>query len=437
MLLMALITIALIVYSVINFKNAVFLVSSVFVLQMHLTAGVVNFRMFYVISLFQIIAFLINKARTSRKLKYPLLLAFPCLFATIGYILSSVYGVCKPYAEILLSSICLFGYPVVLFYTIRTRSDLHTFLRFILYFFLVIGVYAVIEEITRYNIYSQFIDTMDANKGYFGGVHEKVRYGLRRCNSLLAFCSTLGFTSSITFFVLLYLRVNKIIINKRIENILFFLMPLCVLLSGTRSQFIVFATCLFPFVLWNKTYNTKIFRAFVVIAFVCLAIFAEYFGEVAESMMFSNEIGGSSTEMREVQLEICMIFFNKSPIWGFGDGYLMKYVQPYYPALHGAESIWFRLMVDYGIVGCITFLMIVLGCIIWLFRYDKRFIFIPLAYLIGKTFSIVVGIELTYLLIICILFQKISILYGLGKTAHEYNKHKKLLRVRRMRSVVR
>lgn len=437
MLLMALITIAVIVYSVVNFKNAVFLVSSVFVLQMHLTAGVVNFRMFYVISLFQIIAFLINKARTSRKLKYPLLLAFPCLLATIGYILSSVYGVCKPYAEIVLSSICLFGYPVVLFYTIRTRTDLQTFLKCILFFFLIVGIYAIIEELTRYNIYSQLIESLDAGKGYFGGVHEKVRYGLRRCNSLLAFCSTLGFTSSITFFILLYLRVNKIIINKRIENILFVLMPLCVILSGTRSQFIVFTVCIFPFIFWNKTYKTKIFKTLVIIAIVSLAMFAEYFGEVAESMMFSNETSGSSTEMREVQLEICMIFFNKSPIWGFGDGYLMKYVQPYYPALHGAESIWFRLMVDKGIVGCVSFVLIILGSIIWLFHYDKRFIFIPLAYLVGKTVSIVVGIELTYLLIICILLQKIYVLYGLGKRKNEYRKFDKLLRLRRMRSIVR
>lgn len=433
---MALITIAIIVYSVYNFKNAVFLVSSVFVLQMHLTAGIVNFRMFYVISLFQIVWYVVNYSTFFRIRRYPLLLIVPCVLATIGYLLSSYFGVMKSYAENVLSSICLFGYPVVLFHSINTKKDLNTFLKYILYFFLVIGVYAIIEEITRYNLYSNLIATMDASKGYFGGISDKMRYGLRRCNSLFAYCSTLGFTASITFFILLNLRANKIIIHKRVEDILFFLMPLCVLLSGTRSQFVVFAVCLFPFVFWNKVYNTNVFKALIVIAFVSLIVFAEFFGEVAESMMFSNETGGSSTEMRESQLEICMMFFKKSPIWGFGDGYILKNVTPYYPALHGAESIWFRLMVDHGIVGCITFLMIIGGCIIWLFRYDKRFIFIPLAYLVGKTVSIVVGIEMTYLLISCITLYKINLLYGLTNT-HERLQLERLFRMRHLHSVVR
>ena len=106
-----------------------------------------------------------------------------------------------------------------------------------------------------------------------------------------------------------------------------------------------------------------------------MIVFAVFISQVFNSMINPDEVSGSSTEMREQQLEICLYYMNKSPIWGLGKNYISKYVMPYTPELYGAESIWFRQMVDHGIVGCITYLGMCLCCLLWLYKYDKRFCF--------------------------------------------------------------
>lgn len=399
------------IYSLCNFKRAVYLTSSFFVLETHLSSGIPGVKLFYLISLFQLLVFVIMKRGHYDKIKYPLILLIPCIIATIGYFLSSYYGVSKMYAQILVSSICTFVYPIILFNIIKSKKDLKEFLSVLFFVFLIVAFFTLVESVTHRNIYSEFIDSYNVGEGYFGGVWEKQRFGIRRCNSLFAFCSTLGMVASFTFFIVFYLRINKIVISKKTENLLLVLMPICVLLTGTRSQYLVLAICMIPFIFWNKTYRSKTFRIMVFLGICLMIVFSVFIAQVFNSMINPDEVSGSSTEMREQQLEICLYYMNKSPIWGLGKNYISKYVMPYTPELYGAESIWFRQMVDHGIVGCITYLGMCLCCLLWLYKYDKRFCFIPLAFLVGKTVSIVVGIEVSYLLITCIVLQKISIFF--------------------------
>lgn len=98
-----------------------------------------------------------------------------------------------------------------------------------------------------------------------------------------------------------------------------------------------------------------------------------------------------------------------NPIWGFGKNYIWDYVKAQNYGLLGAESVWFQLMVDYGLMGVITYFIICLSCSIWLSKKSKILSFFPLAFLVGKTLSIVIGIELSYLLIVSILMYKTKI----------------------------
>lgn len=411
MLFMLLLSIVLMGYSLCDYKRAVYLTSSYFVLQTHLSSGIPGVKLFYLISLFQLLIFLTKKRGYFLKMKYPMLLLVPCIIATVGYFFSSYYGVSKLYAQIVVSSICTFLYPIILFKIIKTRKDLNSFLSILFIVFLVVGIFTIIEAITHRNLYSDFLYYYNVGEGYYGGYWEKQRFGFRRCNSLFAFCSTLGMVSTFTFFIVFYLRVKKIVIKRKIENFLLLLMPVCVILTGTRSQYVVFFICLIPFIFMKGTYKTKIFKVMVVFAIALMVVFSGFIDQVLDSIFNSNENSGSSAEMRQQQLEICLYYLNQSPIWGLGKGYITKYIMPYTPELYGAESIWFRQMVDYGIVGCITYLGMCLSCLVWLYKYDKIFCFIPLAFLAGKTISIVVGIEVSYLLVTCIILQKIYALY--------------------------
>lgn len=409
---MLLIAIVLLVYSYVNFKNAIYITSVILVLQTHLLSGIPGVRLFYIVALFQMLLFILNgEWIKSKNTHYPWLLILPCVFATLGYLYSSYRGICKPYGEIIVSSLCTFAYPILLYKEIRTKHDLRSFFNVFFIFWLVVGIYTIIELFTNTNIYSILVDQAGAAKGFYGGVEEKVRYGIRRCNSLFVFCSTLGMTSAFTFFIILYLRINKISFNKDIENILLFLMPICVFLCGTRSQFMVLAICLIPFVLTGKTYRTKISKVLTMIGVLAFFLFTNYWNQIFSSMLDNNLSGGSSLDMREGQLEICLFYIRNSPLWGWGKGFIIEYVMPYNPALYGAESIWFRQIVDYGYVGCVTYLSMCMAAFIWVWKYDKRFVFIPIAFVFGKTVSIVLGVEISFLYVTCIILQKIHTLY--------------------------
>ncbi len=436
MIFMLIITLAMMGYSIIDYKKAVYVTSCIFLVETHLTSGIEGVKSFYLISLFQMILFFAKNGKEFSKVKYPMLLLVPCLIASVGYIISSYYGVMKAYSQNIITSLCTFIYPIVLFKVIKTKKDLKEYLMVLFSFFFVVGVYTIIEAVTHYNPYSNFVQTYDLGEGYYGGYTDKIRFGIRRCNSLFAFCSTLGMLSAFTFFIVLYLKLRKIEINSILENLLLVLMPLCVVLTGTRSQYIVFCVALFPFFFWYKAYRSVTFKLSVIVGFICIIAFSAFWGDVLDSIFNSNDSSGSSADMREGQFEISLFYMKKSFIWGFGKGYIQKYVIPYNPALYGAESIWFRQMIDYGIVGCVTYLAMCLCSLIWIYRYDKRFAFIPLAFLVGKSISIVIGVEVSYLLVTCIVLQKIAVLYNLKSSKDEYIKYTQLLRMRSLRSVV-
>lgn len=414
MILMLFISIALMLYSLFDFKKSVYVSSIIVILQAHLSSGIPGVKFYYLISIFQLFLFggnYKNIRGRSKTQKYPMLLLIPCVLAFVGYMLSSYWGVCKPYAQIIVTSVATFLYPIVLFKCIKNKTDLVEFLSIFIVFFLIVGIYTLVEELTGRNFYSELISSMGIGEGYFGGVGVKMRYGLKRCNSILAFSSTLGLTASFAFFVFLYMRINRIFINRKVENLLLVLLPICVLLTGTRSSYVVFVIAIFPFLLWGRAYQSKIFRFLITLAVVAVIVFAEYWGVIIDSILDSNEAStGSSLDMREAQLDIALYFWQQSPIWGFGKNYITQYVIPNFPAMLGAESIWFRMLVDYGGVGCVTYLLMCIGTMIWVYKYDKRFIFIPLAFLAGKTISIVVGIEISYLLITSITLYKIKTL---------------------------
>ncbi len=305
---MFLITIFMLFYSMKDFNRAVYLTSAILVIETHLLSGIPGVKMFYLVALFQLFIYFtgIVKAKYfSEETNYPKLLLIPAVTTFIGYMLSSYFGVSKPYSEIIVTSITTFFYPILLFKLINSKEELISYLEVLLGFFLIIGIYAIIEEVTRQNIISIAIQKYSLAGGYVGGVSEKSRYGLRRCNSLLAYCSTLGMTSSFTFFILLYLRVNKInILSTKKENILLLLLPLCVLLTGTRSQYVVFAITLFPFFFWAKAYKSKAFKFLVVVAFASIILFFGFFEQILDSIFDSSEVGRSSEDTRQRQFDI-------------------------------------------------------------------------------------------------------------------------------------
>lgn len=90
-----------------------------------------------------------------------------------------------------------------------------------------------------------------------------------------------------------------------------------------------------------------------------LILFSGLFYDIAISIIDSDNSQEGGSELREIQLEICLQHFLQKPIWENGCNYIWEYVRLYHPMLMGAESVCFPTMVDYGLVGYINYLFIV------------------------------------------------------------------------------
>jgi len=367
------------------------------------------------ICLFQIFLFYFRQYNRRWQVndKYPAYIAIACLLASVGYILSNLFGVSKNYATTIVNCACYFVYPYILFRSIDDKEDLLLYLKMLIVFFAIVAGYALIELLSGTNFYSIFLNERGLAEGIMGGETAGERFGFRRCNSLLPYSSTLGMTSAITFFILMFMRVRGITIYPKLEMALLILLPFCVLICGTRSQMVNFVICLFPFVFWNQAYKTRAFKVLVVVFTVAAIALSSNLEMIYQSIVDSdNAQMGSTSEMRMEQWDICYKAAQQSPVFGLGKNYIWEHVRPKNPRLYGAESVWFQLVVDYGFVGCATYMLILLSCMFWMAKTNKRLVFMPLAFLVGKTLSIVIGIELSYLLISCIVLYKIATLYS-------------------------
>lgn len=411
---MMLIVLLLICYfSVTKYKKTTLFCAAVLLLQPHLASGIGNVKLLYLVCLLQIVLFFVKGYWKQRNHKYYPAIALISILSALAYLYSTYRGVMfhtLPVAA--MNSLFYFAYPYVVWRLIRTREDLVFILKSLLVFALVVGAYALVEASANRNFYSEFANNYGLVAGLLGGEDLGERFGLPRCNSVLPYSSALAMFSGTIWFIVAYMKVNEISFNKRIELFLLFVMPFCVLLGGTRSQMVFTAICMFPFLLYSRFWRSNVSRVAVVIIFVVMLFFSDYIFWIIDSIIHSDQARmGSSTELRQKQFDICYKYFVKNPIWGYGRNYIWEYVRAENPGLMGAESVWFQIMVDYGSVGCALYVALVGACVKWVSRYSLVFISFPLAFIVGKTLSIVIGVELSFLLIICIILVKMHIFF--------------------------
>jgi hypothetical protein len=179
---------------------------------------------------------------------------------------------------------------------------------------------------------------------------------------------------------------------------------------------------------------------YVIFALICVAIFFKLaftnlvnlvfssflmLSTAAAALALKNSIvalvnaitttGGSTPELRLTQLAISLSYFQTSPLWGHGKNYLWDVAKPANPGLLGAESIWFSLLVDYGLMGCLSFVFLIFACMVVLWKKDPLYATLPLAFFFGKTMSIVMDVDFDMLLVFTVLLLKIHTFHSEGR----------------------
>ena len=115
-------------------------------------------------------------------------------------------------------------------------------------------------------------------------------------------------------------------------------------------------------------------------------------------MIHSDDVGGSDTDMRLEQLNISLKFLNQNFILGNGIYAWTEIAQR--TNLYGAESIWFGLMIDRGILGIISLVLFNVELLVYILKKKLfRLVFFVVAFLVTSSMSSLPNIMYTSVVI--------------------------------------
>ncbi len=309
----------------------------------------------------------------------------------------------------ILRFISAFIYPMILWNCIDEKSMLQFVVKTTTAFALVMSLYILIEVILGTN---PFIQMALTNKWVNEDLvidYEEIRFGFKRCQGFLATPAASGLFLGL-FGVVLYCVAPVLEEKKRYMAILVGLFLACTILSGTRS--VIAASVVAALIIVRKEFfNAKLFLFKLVLVMVIIAVGGSFFLQIIDSFINSENVQGSSGEMRMNQLMVTLIYWARSPIWGNGNGFVWTFVKEVDVDIAGAESIWFQVLLDQGLVGAIAYLGVNLNAAIAVLKKNKIWVFVPLGFLVGKTLSSVLGIELSLLFVLTIILLKYDELY--------------------------
>lgn len=348
------------------------------------------------------------------KLKdFPLRRSF--LFGTVTYIFSIL--ICHEF--LIMRTGLLVGaiiFPFLSWYAISQEKNLWKIVFINLGIItLVLTICGIIEVILGVNVIGLYLE----NIGFLSveEVREDyIRFGMNRCRSITAWCSTYGVICTViltTYLLLVYYdRYKKL--GKYVIYALCLLLLIGIITSGTRSVYATFVIASIPFMLLTMA-KPKYVLGLCVILFLIYSNYTDLFNEIYDSFINHEDVSGSSMDLRQSQFNIAYDKFLESPIWGHGY-WAINDLKAKKVGLMGAESVIFTLIVDRGILGIISFFFFYWEIVKFL-RKQGNFIlaFIPVAFMTGKIMSALINIDTTY-----ILFY----VFILNQAANEYKSNK-------------
>lgn len=390
-----------------NYKNGVLAIAFILQPLTYIGSGIGDVSLYYVMA--AVALALLPFTYYSKYIKsYPKLLLIPTSLMAISYLVTN--SICKhPKTVLILSNIVTqFLFPLVLWCVLSSRKSLDRSVKIIVYMCLLSTIVMIPEMIFKHNYFTDFVTSNFAIADFYYDT-TTVRYGLKRINSIFSYFSTSGMYGYLSAFIL-WIIAAKYKSKKNIYFVLFLLMIFLSFSSGSRATFLGIFCILIGLFTDKKIQEKSLFRIIICLSILLLPLVANYVGDIVDSIVNSDtskSATGSSADMRLLQWEACLPSFEESPIWGNGRMYIWEEVAPRFPILQGAESIFFSLSVDYGIMGIITYIIMIICCSIFLFRIESRLAFLPIGYFLILSLSPDVGIQYNQLLSFSVLSYKL------------------------------
>lgn len=239
----------------------------------------------------------------------------------------------------------------------------------------IVALYAFYNYFSQSNPYMAYVTLVtNAEVDMSNSFQESVRGALQgRVSSTFVHPLILGqCILLVTSYILYKLNDNKILIKWLVISVLFVVS----FLTGSRSSLIpiVVSIIIYLFSLEGRARHKNMLFA-TILFIIILIITPKSYKETISNMFWENaqsknsEIGGSSLELREQQMESAIKILGTDIIIGRGNGYVTSYGQRHAVDMLGYESLVFRELFDNGIIGLIFFFLFYGILYIKLLRY--------------------------------------------------------------------
>lgn len=328
----------------------------------------------------------------------PVLISYVCTM--------SVHGFYPKQFFLILAQYC---FPCILYCIINNQERIDRFVKYTSGLLLFAIAYSIVEESISANPIMHWCEN---NMDSFTWLIDRTefRFGVKRAQSFFADVAAFGMSCAYGFIVLFTLmRDNAKVMQIRWRKTLTLLLPIFVFFTGTRSIIMCFlvasASLLTPQTI--KKYRFPLF----VLALILVLFMGNYFSSIYDSIFVdSTELGGSSSDMREGQWEIAF-FYMAQDFW-FGNGLFFTgnlLNSGGEAGLFGAEGMWLPIMMDRGMIGVIcTLAAFIIGLFVIIRERQYKQIWIWISFLLMKTLTTGVGIEVTYYEVIFIVLLRYS-----------------------------
>lgn len=200
-----------------------------------------------------------------------------------------------------------------------------------------------------------------------------------RVGSFLVNSHVYGYFNALLCILFTYILYKRGL--SRNERIILFLTVVGLFISGSRSSLL---TATIGVVILSIL-GLRLKRLVTYVLFGILLVIPLTQTEVVQSKISAvgdvfkeggGDTGGSSVNMRENQLELSLMLFAQSPVWGNGFNYFGEIVgnDDYWlkNGINGAESYYFILLIDRGGVEIATILLLVIMLVHYFYK-QRRF----------------------------------------------------------------
>lgn len=392
MLINILIVFLFIIGLLVNYKKTIFWVACLFPI-LHMIAGIGPIPLIRVLGIVSIVLLFVWYWQDVKQC--------PIVYVTIPFIIVCAISnhINERHTPTMLGYISENAFlPIVMWNAVKGKTK--SFLKISSIYFLVVCLYGYYEAITNSNPFATWACSEDNTfiEGYYKEYSEGIRYGVKRIQSLMLWRDACGSLSAYYWGLLYYYKTYhpKIIGDgwlKTLTTILMYMLPITVLLTGTRACIVVLLVCMIGTI---RKINVKIVIVGLGVAMLAFVFAAPYVDSLVSSFSQTDSVSGSNVDMREQQLVAVLMTLRSSPVFGNGFSPWQNY-SLYAEELLGAESLWFQLLLKVGILGTLFYIIMLMAFARRLLLTHTYYALVMLvAFIIGLTLSSLPGFSLPY-----------------------------------------